>query len=297
MDRNSATPDRDRDHGATTIIIPAYNEEKGIGAVLDNVTSLDGRFEIIVVDDGSEDNTAKIVKNYSTVRLIRQQHNMGYGAALKAGIQSASNEAVLIMDADGTYPHDKIPDLIKTMHNGKYAMVVGARTKKNVKIPLIRKPAKWCINKLANYLSGMKIPDLNSGLRIMKKPDIERFFHLLPSGFSFTTTITLALLVNNYPVKYFPITYDKRTGKSKIRPIWDTLNFIQLIIRTILYFNPLKVFVPLSISLVILAILLLAGSWLYLGKAMDVTFGVILMTSVMVLAIGMLADLIDKRIQ
>jgi hypothetical protein len=176
-------------------------------------------------------------------------------------------------------------------------MVVGARTGKNVKIPLIRKPAKWFINKLANYLSGMKIPDLNSGLRIMKKSDIERFFHFLPSGFSFTTTITLALLVNNYPVKYFPITYAKREGKSKIRPIKDTLNFIQLIIRTILYFNPLKVFVPLSISLVILALLLLAGSWFYLGKIMDVTFGVIVMTSVMVLAIGLLADLIDKRIQ
>jgi hypothetical protein len=159
---------------------------------------------------------------------------------------------------------------------------------------LVRKPAKWFINKLANYLSGMKIPDLNSGLRIMKKPDIERFLHILPSGFSFTTTITLALLVNNFPVKYFPITYDKRKGKSKIRPIRDTLNFIQLIIRTILYFNPLKVFVPLSISLIIFAFILLAGSWIYLEKPMDVTFGVILMTSVMVMAIGMLADLIDS---
>jgi glycosyltransferase involved in cell wall biosynthesis len=297
MDRNNSAPERDKHHVVTSIVIPAYNEEKGIGAVLENVTSLDGRFEIIVVDDGSEDNTATIVENYSSVRLIHQQHNMGYGAALKAGIESASTETVLIMDADGTYPHETIPDLIKTMQDGKYSMVVGARTAKNIKIPLIRKPAKWFINKLANYLSGMKIPDLNSGLRIMKKSDIERFLHFLPSGFSFTTTITLALLVNNFPVKYFPITYDKRKGKSKIRPIRDTLNFIQLIIRTILYFNPLKVFVPLSISLVIFAFLLLAGSWIYLEKPLDVTFGVILMTSVMVLAIGMLADLIDKRIQ
>jgi glycosyltransferase involved in cell wall biosynthesis len=294
---NNPALENDKNNTMVTIIIPAYNEEKGIAAVLDNVTSLGGTFEIIIVDDGSSDSTADIVKNYSHVRFIRHEHNMGYGAALKTGIQSASTDTVVIMDADGTYPHESIPDLIKTMHDGKYAMVVGARTGKNVKIPLIRKPAKWFINKLANYLSGMKIPDLNSGLRIMKKTIIERFLHFLPSGFSFTTTITLAMLVNSFPVKYVPITYAKREGKSKIRPIRDTLNFIQLIIRTVLYFNPLKVFVPLSISLVILAVLVLAGSWFYLGKAMDVTFGVIVMTSVMVLAIGMLADLIDKRIQ
>jgi glycosyltransferase involved in cell wall biosynthesis len=297
MDRNNSAPERDKHHVVASIVIPAYNEEKGIAAILENVTSLDGKFEIIVVDDGSSDSTADIVKNYSHVRLISHEHNMGYGAALKTGIQSASTDTILIMDADGTYPHETIPDLIKIMQDGKYSMVVGARTGKNIKIPLIRKPAKWFINKLANYLSGMKIPDLNSGLRIMKKHDIEKFFHLLPSGFSFTTTITLAMLVNNCKVKYIPITYAKRKGKSKIRPIRDTLNFTQLIIRTILYFNPLKVFIPLSIFLVIFAFILLAWSWIYLEKPLDVTFGVILMTSVMVIAIGMLADLIDKRIQ
>jgi glycosyltransferase involved in cell wall biosynthesis len=293
---NNPVLEDDYNNAMVTIIIPAYNEEKGIAAVLDNITSLEGTFEIIIVDDGSSDSTADIVKKYSHVRLISHEHNMGYGAALKTGIQSASTDTVVIMDADGTYPHETIPDFIKTMQDGKYAMVVGARTGKNVKIPLIRKPAKWFINKLANYLSGMKIPDLNSGLRIMKKPIVELFLRFLPSGFSFTTTITLAMLVNSYPVKYVPIKYAKREGKSKIRPIRDTLNFIQLIIRTVLYFNPLKVFVPLSIFLVLLAVLLLAGSWFYLGKIMDVTFGVIVMTSVMVLAIGMLADLIDKRI-
>ncbi len=116
-------------------------------------------------------------------------------------------------------------------------------------------------------------------------------------GFSFTTTITLAMLTNGYSVKYMPIDYLKRKGKSKIKPIQDTLNFIQLIIRTVLYFNPLRVFIPLSISLIVFAFMVLVLSWLFTGKVMDVSFGVILMTAVTVMTIGLLADLIDKRIQ
>ena len=175
-------------------------------------------------------------------------------------------------------------------------MVVGARVGSKVKIPLIRKPAKWFITKLASYLTGTKIPDLNSGLRVMKKEVVEKYIRILPDGFSFTSTITLAMLTNGYSVKYVPIDYFRRYGKSKIKPIQDTLNFIQLIIRTVLYFNPLKVFVPLSLFLVLLAFLVLLGSWVLTGKVMDVTFGVVLMTAVMVMTIGMLADLIDKRL-
>lgn len=280
-----------------SIIIPAYNEEKAIKGVISDLKQLAGNYEIIVVDDGSEDNTAEIVKNYPSVRLISHEHNLGYGAALKTGIKYANSDTVTILDADGTYPTEHIPDLAKTMKDGDYAMVVGARNAKNVNIPLTRRPAKWFINKLANYLTGIKIPDLNSGLRIIRKSALERFINFLPNGFSFTITITLAMLTNGYPVKYTPINYYKRKGKSKIRPMRDTFNFIQLIIRTILYFNPLRVFIPLSISLVIFAFVVLFASWFFLGAAMDVTFGVILMTAVMVMAIGMLADLIDKRTQ
>jgi glycosyltransferase involved in cell wall biosynthesis len=297
MDPQNLYKGENMSDATVSIIIPAYNEEKGIAEVLDNVQQLDGTYEIIVVNDGSRDNTAEVVKNYGKVKLINHDHNIGYGAALKTGIQYAAGSMVIIIDADGTYPHKQIPHLVKIMNEGNCAMVVGARTAKNVKIPLIRKPAKWFINRLANYLSGMKIPDLNSGMRVIKKPAVEKFIRILPDSFSFTTTLTLALLTNGYPVKYISIQYFKRTGKSKIRPIKDTLNFIQLIIRTILYFNPLKVFIPFSICLVLLSFLVLFGSWLFLEKPMDVTFGVILMTSVMVIAIGMLADLIDKRIQ
>lgn len=280
-----------------SLIIPAYNEEKGITKVLDELESLGAEYEIIVVDDGSEDRTAEIVKNHNPdIRILRHHYNSGYGSALKTGIRHSSGDIIVITDADSTYPNDRIPELINILYEKNTDMVVGARTGDVVRVPAIRKPAKWCISKLANYLSGIQIPDLNSGLRVMKRDVVERYSRFLPDGFSFTTTITLALLTNGHSVTYVPIDYFKRKGQSKIRPIRDTLNFIQLIVRTVMYFDPLKIFIPLSLMLAVLAILVLIGGWLFLQKTMDVTFGVILMTAVMVMAIGMLADLIDKRI-
>ncbi len=279
-----------------TIIIPAYNEATSIINVIEEVNKLTGHYEVIVVDDGSTDGTFELAKE-AGVKVIRHTENSGYGASLKTGIKQSRYDTVVITDADCTYPNEKITEIVNAFKDGSHDMVVGSRTGKNVRIPLIRKPAKWILNKLANYLSGTKIPDLNSGFRVMKKEVVERFIKILPEGFSFTTTITLAMLTNGYSVKYMPIDYLKRKGKSKIKPIQDTLNFIQLIIRTVLYFNPLRVFIPLSISLIVFAFMVLILSWLFTGKVMDVSFGVILMTAVTVMTIGLLADLIDKRIQ
>jgi len=284
-----------------SIVIPVFNEEMGIRSTIKELLEIldksSHKYEIIVVDDGSNKKVEDLgISGMDTIKIIRHKRNQGYGAALKTGISNARNECIVITDADGTYPNERIPELVEMFEKGNFDMVVGARVGKNVKIPLIRRPAKWFITKLASYLTGTKIPDLNSGLRVMKKEVVKKYINILPDGFSFTSTITLAMLTNGHSVKYIPIDYFKREGKSKIKPIQDTLNFIQLIIRTVLYFNPLKVFVPLSLFLVIFAFMVLIGSWLFLGKAMDVTFGVILMTAVMVMVIGMLADLIDKRI-
>ena len=175
-----------------------------------------------------------------------------------------------------------------------YDMVVGARVAGNVKIPLIRKPAKLFINKLANYLAEKKIPDLNSGMRIIKKEIIQQFVKILPNGFSFTVTITLAMLTNDYQIKYIPINYNERKGKSKIRPIHDTLNFIQLIIRTVMYFNPLKIFVPLSFFFVIPGIGFLIRDILALNLAQSSIL--LIVTGALILSIGMLADLIHKKL-
>lgn len=282
-----------------TVIIPAFNEHKSIRQTIEEVKNalleMDVDSEIIVIDDCSNDNTSEILKK-SSVKYFCHEYNRGYGASLKTGIKHAKYETVVITDADGTYPNNRIPDLVKHMEVGGYDMVVGSRTGEKVKVPLLRRIPKWILNKLANYLVNTKIPDINSGLRIMKKANIKRFDNILPDGFSFTTTLTLAMLTHNMRVHYIPINYYRRQGKSKIRPFYDTLTFFQLIIRTILYFNPLKIFVPISLSLVVIAFVVLFGSWFIFGKAMDVTFGVIIMTAVIVMSIGMLADLIDKRL-
>lgn len=281
-----------------SVVIPAYNEEKAIEMTLagidDMLKPLGIQYEIVVVDDGSIDRTAEIAAAKG-VKLIRHNVNKGYGASLKSGIRVASYDYILMIDADGTYPLDQIPLLIKEA--GNYDMVVGARTGRDVKISSARKPAKFILNKLAEYLAETKIPDLNSGLRIFKKDVILKFFYILPSGFSFTTTITLALLVNDYSVSFVPINYYKRIGKSKIRPVKDTFNFMFLIIRTVLYFNPLKIFIPVSLSLFVAGIFVFLYSYYFLGRIMDVSTILLLVTSIQVSAIGLLADLIDKKLQ
>lgn len=275
-----------------SIVIPAYNEEKTIGTLIDEIKTIMKECEIIVVDDGSNDSTAKIVQEKDVV-LIQLTKNRGYGFALKFGIRKAKYNIIAIIDADSTYPTSEIHSLMKYI--GEYDMVVGARSKQ--KIPLIRRPAKFFLNKLANYLTEVEIPDINSGLRVFKKDIALKFLNLLPDKFSFTITITLAMLTNDYLVKFVPIDYFQRKSKSKIRPIRDTYNFILLIIRTVMYFNPLKIFIPLSIMLFLIAIIIFGYSFFVLHKVMDISIIVILMASVQIAAIGLLADLVDKRSQ
>jgi len=280
-----------------SIVIPTYNEAGGIEQTIrglkKELSELNLEYEIIVVNDGSEDKTEEILKKIPWIQLINHPTNKGYGAALKTGIKRSEGELIMIIDADNTYPSEATPELIK--HISNYDMVVGARVGKNAKIPLIRKPAKYFLNKLANYLSETKIPDLNSGLRIMKRDFIEKFIPILPNGFSFTTTITLGALTNGYSVKYIPINYSKRVGKSKFRPIRDTLNFFQLVIRTVLYFNPLKVFAPLSLILFLAGVIILIYTYFFTPKILDITVAIIIISSIQMLAIGMLADLISKK--
>ena len=284
-----------------SVIIPVYNEANNISDTLAQLHETLKKspikdFEIIVVDDGSIDNTNQILEKCRSevdFQLIVHEKNRGYGASLKSGIRKSTYEIIAITDADGTYPIKEIPGLYKEMENCD--MVVGARTGKNVKIPLLRRPAKWFLAKLANYLAEFKIPDLNSGLRLFKKNDAIRLFGILPKGFSFTTTLTLAMLTNDMQVKFIPIDYMKRKGKSKIRPIRDTLNFIQLIIRTVLYFNPLKIFVPISLLLFLSSLGVFLYSAFTLDRILDTTVSILFVAALHMLSIGMIADIIDKR--
>jgi glycosyltransferase involved in cell wall biosynthesis len=280
-----------------SVVIPAYNEEKGISKVLTDLkTILDNthlQYEIIIVDDGSSDKTAEIVQKQVFVRLIQHPVNRGYGAALKTGIKSANGDWILITDADGTYPNEYIPELLE--YSGKYDMVVGARTGENVSIPLYRRPAKLFLTRLANYLVGTKIPDLNSGMRLFRKEDSMKYFHILPSGFSFTTTITLSYLSDGFLVKYVPIDYHERHGSSKIKPLKDGMNFILLIIKAITYFNPLKVFLPLSFIMFLAAAMLFWYTTFVVGKLADISVIVLIIASIQIGLFGLIADLIVKR--
>jgi len=280
-----------------SVVIPVYNEEDVIESTIYEIKEVMNKtrhkYEIIVVNDGSDDKTPEIIKQIKGISIINHPCNRGYGAALKTGIKHANWEWILITDADGTYPTKDIPRLM--VYIGEYDMIVGARIGENIKIPLYRKPAKWFLLKLSNYLSETRIPDLNSGMRIFRKRDVVRFFNILPPGFSFTTTVTLAYLSDGMLIEYVPIDYHERTGDSKIRPLRDGLNFILLIIRTILYFNPLRVFLPISIFLFLLALFVFLYTLLVLHKIADISVIIIITTSIQTAFIGLLADLIIRR--
>lgn len=281
-----------------SIIIPAYNEEKILGEVLDEVKefiqSKGHQAEIIVVDDGSKDKTSATAE-LRGVDVLRHEKNLGYGAALKTGIAASKNETILILDGDGSYPVEEIEGLLNEMDH--FEMVVGARTKTGVKMSLMRKIPKYFLGKLSEYLIKQKIPDINSGLRVFKKSLYEKYAALLPDTFSFTLTITLMAISKQERIKFVPISYDKRKGISKIRPIYDTANFLLLIIRTILYFNPVRVLLPLAAIFIGAAFVIAFYSIVVMGRFLDVTVTLLFIFGVQTIILGLIADLIDRKLK
>ncbi|MDP8218130.1 MAG: glycosyltransferase family 2 protein [Candidatus Theseobacter exili] len=280
-----------------SIIVPAHNEEKSIYTTITNLHKVMGQteytYEIIAVNDGSTDNTYEELQK-ADAQVIHNNYNLGYGASLKLGIRHSNFDTIVITDADGTYPEEEILKLLDNYFIYNCDMVVGARTGENVNIPLIRKPAKWCLTTLAKYLTRIDIPDLNSGLRVMKKTSVIPFFNVISPGFSFTTTVTLALHCNDYLVRYIPINYLKRQGKSKIKPVRDTIDFFQKIFRIVMYFKPLKIFAPIALIPGFFGLVFLIRDLIKMNLAQ--TSILMLLTSFMILSIGLLADLIDKRL-
>ena len=278
-----------------SIVIPAYNEESGIPSVIGELHRVLGDYpaqiELIVVDDGSTDATARAAA-LAGARVMRHRSNRGYGAALKTGIAAATHEQVIIIDADGTYPASYIPELLEKLQRAD--MVVGSRVNAGVKIPLIRRPAKWVLNRLANYLTNARIPDLNSGLRAFRRDIVMQYFPLLPDQFSWTTTITLAMHCDKYAIHYMPIDYRARKGRSKIVP-WDAGSFLILILRTSMLFKPLRIFLP---------IVIVFAAYGFGKLAIDLTHQpnvsasavLALICALLVLLIGMLGDAIATRL-
>lgn len=282
-----------------SVIIPVYNERQTIKQVLTDVRaafeSSSEPLEIIVVNDGSSDRLALDDIKPLCDRLISHRINQGYGASIMTGLRAATHAVCAIIDADGTYPASKLPELLAILRDRKAALVIGARTGDVVQAPLVRQPAKFVLKKLADYLAGQVIPDLNSGLRVFDRELTMKFESLYPRGFSLSSTQTLAFLCNNLPVEFVPVNYYKRKGSaSKIRPLRDTQAILMTILRTVMYFDPLKVLFPISMLLGGGAVaVLIAG--LIAGEILDSTIAVLALTSLQLLAIGLLADLIVRR--
>ena len=278
---------------ACSVVIPAFNEAQGIASVVQDVRRMlqDGELEseVIVVDDGSTDGTGEAATE-AGAKVVAHEQNLGYGAALTTGIRRAKHEIVVILDADGTYPSDRIPDLLERMP--EFDMVVGARTSAGAQIPWVRRPAKWLLGRFANYVAGMKIPDLNSGMRAFRRTAAIAISPMLPRGFSWTTTITLATLVEGGSISYVPIKYSKRTGRSKIRPIRDTLNFFVLVSRLALYFRPMRVFFPLGMLCTVVSVgKLVYDAFVYSFSLRGTTVAALVLTA-QVWLLGLVADLV-----
>lgn len=273
---------------SVSIIIPAFNEEAGLGRVLAGLEEWQSRgAEVIVVDDGSTDGTSELAES-AGVRVIRHRTNKGYGAALKSGIRAAGGEIIVTLDSDGQHDPNDIRRLLEDLPGSD--MVVGMRGKGS-HAPSLRKPGKWILAQVANYLAQTQIPDLNSGFRAIRASTLKRFLHILPNGFSFSTTLTLALFKEGYNVAYVPITAAPRTGRSTVNPLRDGLNTVLLIIRTIALFDPLQVFLPASALLGLIGIVYWILDSLYLRRPNIPSGTVILLVSaVVVFMFGILAD-------
>ena len=300
---------KETDRAPVSVILPACNEEDAIASQIESIRytlrSHGIIHEIIVVDDGSQDQTAELALK-SNARVILHPENRGYGAALKTGIAAAEYETILIIDADGTYPVEQIPNLLSKLETAD--MVVGARTGNKVHIPLIRRPAKWILGWLANRISGRSIPDLNSGMRVFRRDFVKQYFSILPNQFSFTTTITLAMLADDYHVVYHPIDYYRRIGNSKITPR-NFMEFMMLVLRLAMLFQPLKIFVPLSFSFGLLGVLKAIfdiiglfqrassfNSSLVFQPVLSTSAILLLLVALQLLLIGMVADGLVRRI-
>ena len=270
-----------------SIIIPAYNEEASIANVLQGLEPWRARAEIIIVDDCSTDRTAQIAEQ-AGFRVIRHRMNKGYGAALKTGIRAATGDIIVMMDADSEHNAAQISNLLDHLDDND--MVVGARTKDS-HAPLIRRPGKWLLSKVANYLAQTNIPDLNSGFRAFRKDVAKLFLHILPNGFSFTTTLTLALFKEGYSVAYVPITTSPRIGTSTVNPLRDGLNTLMLIIRIIALFDPLRVFVPTSAVLFFIGIVYWLADIL-LRQRLNIPSGaiILILAGIIIFMFGILAD-------
>ena len=294
MSPSTAQPELD-----VSVVLPCFNErdhiEKEVVRIREALDAAGISYELICVDDGSTDGTRELLAELPGIRTIFFPRNQGSGTARRIGTSESRGRIVVWTDADMTYPNELIPDLVRELDDSNYDQAVGARKTEAGTYKFFRVPAKWLIRRLASYLTNTPIPDLNSGMRAFRRSVAQPYLGLLPPGFSCVTTITMSFLSNGHPIKYVPIDYLKRSGRSKFHPLKDAYNYLIQVLRMIMYFNPLRVLMPVGLTLMaataaklvfdlIVHHLRVTGSTVLVGLA-----------AFNIMAIALLADLVVRR--
>ena len=283
-----------------TVVLPVYNEKGHLRTEVERISAAleasEYSWEIVVVDDGSDDGSAEqieeLARSRPEIRTIRFGRNRGVGAARKAGTASAKGDVVVWTDVDMTYPNDEIPRIVKELDG--FDHVVGARRTEEGTLRFARVPAKWFIRKLASYLTDTDIKDLNSGLRAFRRDVAMQYVHHLPAGFSCVTTLTMSFLSNGYSVKYVPIDYFPRAGTSKFHWWKDTKRYLLQVVRMTLSYNPLKVFMPVGVLLLVLGLAKLGIDWSQRDFRLAANTLLIFLAALQAITVGLLADLIVR---
>lgn len=282
------------------IIVPVYNEERAVADTVTRIQDICARipgytFEIVCINDGSSDGSGRILAGLRGVTVLTHPVNRGYGAALRTGLDYCDQDWVFITDADGTYPLQDLAQLLECAERG-VDMVVGSRGGAGISGSPFRRLARWVLRKMVHGLTGVMVPDLNSGMRVFRKSLYTDFRHLLPMGFSFTTTLTVASLYSGRQVEYIPIHYNRRIGRSNIKPMKDFFGFVMLIVRVATYFEPLRFFLPAAFMLFGIGVLRAIRDIIVVNQfgALSV---ILFLTAFQVFVLGVIADVIVRRFQ
>jgi len=286
-----------------TVVLPCYNEQDHVLLELERITAaMDASgfsYELLVIDDKSTDGTLDILKqalpSYPRMRLMPFRVNGGSGTARRIGTAQACGRVVVWTDADMTYPNERIPEFVQYLiDHSDVDQVVGARTSEQGTHKFLRVPAKWLIRKTAERLSSAKIPDLNSGLRAFRREVALPYLRLLPPGFSCVTTITMSFLSNQHPVDYLPIEYAKRSGTSKFHFVQDAYRYILQVLRMVMYFNPIKVLMPIALTMLLVGMLKGIVDVIRYDFRITTNSMLLFVTGTTIFALALLADLIVR---
>ena len=270
-----------------SVILPAKNEAEGLRRTFPALARVLPEAEIIVVDDGSTDETVEVARA-AGVRVLSSPYSMGNGAAIKRGARAAQGEVLVFMDADGQHDPEAIPELVERLNDG-FDMVVGARDSTG-QASIGRSLANGMYNRLASWVTGHRVRDLTSGFRAVRATQFREFLHLLPNGFSYPTTSTMAFFRSGYPVTYVPATVSRRVGNSShIRPLRDGLRFLLIIFKIATLYSPMKLFLPTALGFFLTGVGYYAYTFMVMGRFTNMST-LLFSASVIVFLIGLVSE-------